>query len=329
MFFRRRSANVYLAAAAACAALWQLLHYVGFPGFYYTPIYAALGVGLIAISRSLGLEKVPVYRITGTEGLALRGRGLAVFQTGNAIVSFSLLAAFFQGLTRLAQLRGLPGIEWEPVFALALAIVASLAAACLVPSGGWRRTYATATVALGAVLFLTLNLQIDLTGWQKLEIFCVIAGVLMVASSYVGRFRETGTQENEMVSVGLFLGSLLAAVPLLTAVICHRYSGHFSLPDELALLVVTVLMLLTGVSWQIKSTTFFGGVSLVLYLLIFVISLSAGLLDRQWIIGISLAVGGSLIFAAGIGLSVYREKLLQLPEQIASRQGVFRVLNWR
>jgi len=35
------------------------------------------------------------------------------------------------------------------------------------------------------------------------------------------------------------------------------------------------------------------------------------------------------LFALGIMLSMYREKLLQLPERIAKREGVFRMLNWR
>ena len=43
----------------------------------------------------------------------------------------------------------------------------------------------------------------------------------------------------------------------------------------------------------------------------------------------TLAVGGAVIFAAGIALSVYRDKLLQLPDHIAKREGIFRILNWR
>ncbi|MFV2071000.1 MAG: hypothetical protein ACC645_28870 [Pirellulales bacterium] len=46
-------------------------------------------------------------------------------------------------------------------------------------------------------------------------------------------------------------------------------------------------------------------------------------------VGIYLAVGGAVVFAAGIALSVYRDKLLGLPEQISNREGVFRILNWR
>jgi hypothetical protein len=325
MIFRRRSANVYLAAAAACGAMWQLLGYWGMPGPYYTMLYAALGIALLAVSRAMGVGAVTVYQSTGGTGLAVRGKGLAAFQTGNAIVCIALLAGFLQSLMQLAAPDE---ITWRSIFALALSIAAAVAALLLVPSGAWRRTYVTATVGLGGLMCLSLNLHIDLSGWQKLEIFSVAVGLLLITIGYVGRFRETHGDENEMVSVGLWLGSLMASVPLVVAVMCHWAAHKPSTIDEMALLTVTVLMVLTGYAWQVKSTTFLGGVSLVLYLFVFVVSLSLGL-ERQWVIGVYLTVGGGLIFALGIGLSMYRERLLQIPERISNRQGVFRVLNWR
>ena len=325
MVFRRRSANVYLAAAAACGAMWQLLGYWALPGPYYTMMYAALGIGLLAVSRAMGVGTVTVYRSTGGEGLAIRGRGLAAFQTGNAIVWIALLAGFLQSLMLLATPAA---ITLQSIWALALTIVAAVAATALVPRGAWRRMYVTAVIALGGLMCLSLNIHIDLSGWQKLEIFNVVVGLLLIVISYVGRFRETDGEENEMVSVGLWLGSLMATVPLVVAVMYHWADHNPSMIDEMALLTVTVLMVLTGYIWQVKSTTFLGGVALVFYLFVFVVSLSLGL-EKQWIIGVYLTVGGGLIFALGVGLSVYRERLLQLPERISNRQGVFRMLNWR
>ena len=324
MVFRRRSANVYLAAAAACGAMWQLLGYWGIPGPYYTMMYAALGIGLLAISRQLGIDVVTVYRHTGVEGLAIRGKGLAAFQTGNSIVCIALLACFLQSL---AALTG--DISWESILALALTILASMAATVLVPRGAWRRLYVASVIALGGLMCLSLNLLTNLSGWQKLEVFSVVVGLLLITISYIGRFRETDGEESEMVSMGLWLGSLMATVPLVVAVMYHwAASGHFSLVDELALLTITVLMVLTGYVWQVRSTTFFGGVSLVFYLFVLVISCSLNM-ERQWIIGVYLTVIGGLVFALGVGLSVYRDRLLKLPERISNREGVFRILNWR
>jgi len=45
--------------------------------------------------------------------------------------------------------------------------------------------------------------------------------------------------------------------------------------------------------------------------------------------GVYLAIGGALLFAMGIALSIYRERLLALPSRIQNREGVFRILAWR
>ena len=327
--FRPRSANIYFATAAACAALWQLLGYLAVPGAYHTMMYAALGVGFLAIARSLGLEQVPVYRSTGAQVTATRGRGLPAYQTGNAIVIIALLAAFLQGLQGLMEMDG-QQTEWRNVFALVLTAIASGAAACLVPRGAWRRIYTVTTIGLAGVLFLTLNLLVNMNGWQKLEIFCVVVGLLLIGISYVGRFREATREENEMVTFGLWLGSILATMPLLIAAVYYRVGdSQLSMMDEIAILCVTIVMLVTGYSWQIKSTTFFGGFTLVLYLVIFLVSLGWQRLEEEWVVGVFLAVGGGLVFTCGIALSIYRERLLELPERIAKREGIFRIIAWR
>jgi hypothetical protein len=85
-------------------------------------------------------------------------------------------------------------------------------------------------------------------------------------------------------------------------------------------------MVVTGLSWQVRATTLWGGASLILYLIVLVASLAY---HPQIAIGAYMAVGGAIVFAIGIVLSVYRDKLLEIPEQVAKREGVFRVLNWR
>jgi hypothetical protein len=129
------------------------------------------------------------------------------------------------------------------------------------------------------------------------------------------------------VSFGLSLGSVLATVPLLVAVLYHRWMGAGpSMWDEIALLTVTILMTVTGVSWQIKSTTMWGGVTLVFYLIVLIVSLAY---HPQVAVGVYMTVGGAVVFGLGVALSMYREKLLALPELVQRREGVFRILNWR
>ncbi len=52
-------------------------------------------------------------------------------------------------------------------------------------------------------------------------------------------------------------------------------------------------------------------------------------MKAQLALGIYLALGGAGIFAAGILLSVYRDRLLALPHRIREHEGVFGVLAWR
>ncbi|MCY2995623.1 MAG: hypothetical protein NTY19_48410 [Planctomycetota bacterium] len=49
--------------------------------------------------------------------------------------------------------------------------------------------------------------------------------------------------------------------------------------------------------------------------------------QQQVTTGVYLGVAGGVVFALGIGLSVYRDKLL--PDRIANREGLFRILSWR
>jgi hypothetical protein len=42
-----------------------------------------------------------------------------------------------------------------------------------------------------------------------------------------------------------------------------------------------------------------------------------------------LASGGAIVFAIVVVLSIYRDKLLEIPDQVANRTGIFRILNWR
>jgi hypothetical protein len=327
--FHRRSVNIHLAAASACGALWQLMGYQGIDSAYFAAFYAALGVACLAVARTLGLEQTTVYHERsvfedrGLRTTATRGRGLAAYQCGNGILCVALLAAFMQALAAMAAADQ----GWTAVTALAATVAASVAAAVIVPAANWRRFYIVAAVALAAVMFLRLNMLIDLSRWQKLEIFCVVAGLAMLVGSHLALFREENGRREDAVTFGLALGSILSSAPLLIAVLYHRWAvGQPSAPDEFALLTVTVLMTVTGVAWQIKASTMWGGAALATYLVVLVASLAY---HPQVAVGVYLAVGGAAVFAVGVALSIYRERLLELPERVANREGVFRILNWR
>jgi hypothetical protein len=322
---RRRGWAIHLATAAGCGAVWQFAGYWGIESSWYTLVYAGLGAALLTIARVSGMETLETFDAEGSKSLAVRGRGAAAFDSGNAVLSVALVAAFLRSLAALAASRA--GIAWLDLSSLLITTGIAFGAAVFVPLPGWRRWYVTAGVALAGVACLTFNVLIDLSPWQKLEIFSVAAGLLMLAASHAARFREPDDKDDDRVTTGLWFGSLLAVAPLFVAVMCNRYAlGRISLYDELALLTVSVAMLVTGCSWRIKSTTLFGGGNLAVYLLVVIISV---LYNPQVAVGVYLLIGGGLIFAAGIALSLYREKLLELPDRFAKREGLFRIINWR
>jgi hypothetical protein len=320
---RRHGANIYAATACACAVVWQFAGYYNVPDEAYTVLYALLGLVVLAISRVAGIEHVRTFHAGGGESSALLGRGAAAFHSATALLSLAFLSCLLQGLTRLSTRQ----VKWELFAALAVTTLAGLIAAIVAPSKTWRRVYVTWSIGLACIAFLTLNVLIDLTVWQKIEIFCVAVGVVLLVAGYIGRFLEGEREEGDGVTLSLFMGSLLAPSALLIATLYHRfYERHASFPDEGGLVLITVLMLVTGYSWQLKAPTLFGGVELVAYLLVLVGMLA---ILPNVAMGVYLAVGGGLLFAIGVALSVYRERLLALPGKIKGREGVFRVLAWR
>jgi hypothetical protein len=320
---RRHAANVYAATACACAVVWQLAGYFAVPHEAYTVLYAVLGLIVLATSRMIGIEHVRTFHASGAESSALLGRGAAAFHSATALLSLAFLSGLLQGMARLATQQA----RWELLASLTVTTLAGLVAALLAPTKDWRRVYVVWSIGLAGVAFLTLNVLIDLTVWQKAEIFCVVLGVALLVAGYIGRFLERERDDNDAVTLALFLGSILAPAALLIGTLYYRFVRHdISLPDEFGLVLVTVLMLITGYSWQLKAPTLAGGVGLASYLMV-LIGMLAVLPNVA--MGVYLAVGGGLLFAVGIALSIYRERLLALPEKIKSREGVFSVLNWR
>ncbi len=271
-----------------------------------------------------------MFDAAGGEKTVTRGRGLAVLWAGHAVLSMAIVVAIAGGLAKVAAVgldeKTLVLFDW-----LSLVLIAAISAVAAVtsPRGAWRSAYWLATIALTGLTFLMINIAIDLSLWRKLEIFLVAVGLLMLIAGYIGRFREeAGTrQASEIVSLGLWMGSFMAAFPLIVAVFHHwATADRFAPYDELALLTVTIGMLASGVVWQVKASTLIGGTTLATYLTALIVSL---LYQPQVAIGIYLAAGGAIVFMLGLLLAVYRDRLVALPERIANRQGVFRVISWR
>jgi hypothetical protein len=313
LFFHHRW-DIHLATAMACAALWQLLTFVGVQGEYYTLVFALVGLGLLL-----------AYRFAVVESMAK-----TAYQSGNTLLTISFAAAILMGLSRLTG-----KVEWEFVGLCVILGLLSLGAVALVQQSGWRRWYVVSAVGQACLAFLAIQVLSTLEFYEKLEIFCVLAGLVLLVVGHLGWYREQ-ERHSDMVPLALLFGSLLAAVPLAVATIYYRTSVPYDHPpqgkavflwlNELGFLAMSVALLVLGLMFRLRATTLVGGFHTVLYFLTLPILIRWGEINT---VAIIITVGGGLLFGTGLLLSVYRERLLALPDRIKNREGVFKVLGWR
>ena len=288
----------------------ELLTYAGVEGETYALLFAVVGLLLLLAHRWTSLERSASATLAN-----------GVFQSANALLSLSIVAALFMGLSRLASRN----VHWSFVAVCCTLALISLCAVAAVRHKDWRRWYVATTVLQGLLTFLAIQALSTLTVFQKFEIFGVAAGLALLVVGHVGWYREQ-EKPNDIVSASLLLGSLLAGVPLVVAVILDRWHNEFIFLDETGFLAVSVLLLVTGLIFELKSTTLTGAVLTALYFLLLLIFVPWSRLNT---VALSITVGGGLLFATGLFLSVYRDRLLSLPDRVKRHEGIFRIINWR
>jgi hypothetical protein len=311
-FYRRQALSIYLATAAGCAALWQLLSYGQVDDTWYILAFAIAGLALLIIHRMASLEHFQVTGLTGT-----------CFHGANTLLAFSFTAGALISITHVAASGA--AVRWPLLGMLTVLVAISLMAAALVKHATWRRVYVCAAIGQFALALGILAVFSQLTPWQKVELVSVLVGGGLLVLGHIGWYREQ-QKEQDLVSFSLFLGSLMVALALIVGTISWRTWGVFHWPDELALLVAGAVLFLTGMMFRLKSTTLAG----VVQLMVWMATLLVYLPWSQWnLAAILLMAGGGSIFLIGLLLSVCRDRLLALPEQIRQRRSIFRVLSWR
>ena len=315
--FARQGFSIYLATATASGAIWQLLCYRQVPEHFYILTFAIVGLMLLIGYRFALLEKSKSGSLAS-----------AAFQCGNTLLSLACVAATLFTLSRLTA----DVVEWSLISMLVILLGISLAAVVLVYQEGWRRWYVTTAVAEALLIFLVLNVLSELTIWQKAEVFSIATGLLLLLAGHLGWYREQDSH-NGLVSLALFLGSTLACVPLVIAVVIQRATNfqvdftNWALLNEIAILAIGLLLLASGILFQLRSTTIFGAGTMLVYLLSLVFFLR--LPEKLQNVAVYMMIGGGVLFGIALLLSIYRDHLVALPERISKRQGVFRVLSWR
>jgi hypothetical protein len=277
-----------------------------------------LGVRLTAVVYPLTFAATGLALLSASRWWRLKG---AVGRCGNALVVFASAAGALLTLAHLA--RGPAEVRADLTAMLLALALGSLAAIALVPSSGWRRGYVVAVFA--NILLTVLVLMVQLGPWQQLEVTAVTLGAGLVVLGLIG-WQRGDRRHDDLVSFGLFLGSGLVALPLTVAVLTYRTLGVFHWPDELALLAAGVVLFGVGFVGRLKAPTLAG----IFQLLLYVLTLLVYLPWSQWnLAAIFLMAGGGGLFALGLVLSLFRDRLRELPQRIKQRTGVFRVLSWR
>jgi hypothetical protein len=311
----KQEAGVYLATAMACAAVWQLLKYTTLADEYYILTFAVVGLGLLIGYRFAALDR------------QIGGLGKAAFISGNVLVSLAFVAAALLVLSELVSRTADRGLL---LTLLALLEVIGLAVLYLVRVPEWRRWYVAACVANAGLFVLVLAVLSTLTPGERLEIVSLTLGLALLVAGHLGWYRER-EGESELVTLALVFGCLLVAVPLAVVVVWGR-SGTPSLDtfhwlNEIGMLAAGLLLLATGFIFQIRSTTVTGAVLLALWLVTLVLYVHLPRELQTW--AVYLMIGGGLFFGTGLLLSLYRDRLLTLPDRIKRREGIYRVLSWR
>jgi hypothetical protein len=322
---REKAANIYLGTAAAFAAAWQLFNYLDIPNEWYTLAFAVVGLGLLFLYRFAVLEK---FR---------GGLAEAAFQCANAMLLLAFTAAALITGTELllhfdptTHIISNPASEKLLLVPMLMTMVAtSLLAVALVKHQGWRRIYVATSIINAALAVLVLVTLGTLSLPQKMEIAALLVGVLLLGAGHYGWYREQD-QHTDLTSMALIFGSLLVAVPFAIAVVAGRLKMSetwFYVSNEIGMLAFGLVLLAVGYACQLKATTLAGAFMTVVWVLSLVLYLR--LPDKLQTTAVYMMVGGGAFFAIGLVLSIYRDRLLTLPERIKRHEGLFRVLGWR
>lgn len=329
-YLYKSQTSLYFAAVMLCGAIWQLLMFFHTPEEAYVVAFALGGCVLLVLHRLGVFEKFEAPFLQR-----------AIFQAANALTTLGFVAGALLALTRwgmtteqLARLDNPQGNgHWEHPVWIMLGVevflsLLGLLAAIIVGHPAWRRTHLVLAIINGILIAVMVHKLHPMSPWQTLEVLSIVVGCVLLITAYVGWYRET-EMASDLVSIAFIFGSIALVMPMLIAIIVHRFHHEYEPGwNDLGLVISCVLLFGSGVMCRIKATTLVGSIGMLCYLVIILIGLHRHL-KEAWIIGIYLTLGGVLLFGTGLVLSVYRDRLLALPARIRRREGLFRIFDWR
>ena len=311
-----RITSAVLAAGCTCVSTWFLLIYFGVTQYGFFLATSLVGtVFLVASEISTRFREK-----TSTFAQVSNWTGRVCISCGGVAVILMSVARLLTSETQGAML----GV-------LVAQIAAAVVAAILSKKSTWRHHFLVLAAAEVAIVMLVVNALSSFSIWQRGELFFTLVGMSFLSAGYLGWYRETD-QKKELTSVNLAIGSWLSAVPLTLGLLIQRFSDHHAgwgwvLMHEAGVLVIALVLIGAGVLCRIRWSTLVGAATLCIY----VISLIGlfQLPERLQSTAVYMMAGGSLFFGTAVLLSIYRDRLLALPQRAQEGQGVFRIFKWR
>ncbi|MEW4564531.1 hypothetical protein AB1K70_18465 [Bremerella sp. JC770] len=306
----------FMALLAGSAAVVQLEHYLGTSYELGLFTFGVIGLVVVLVDRVLGLtrsEADPKQSTLGVSGQVL----LSVAGTGSVLLALNrLMMQGFHGGT-LVLLLGM--------------IATSLVAAVVVLPRGAYRWYVTLAAIQGCAALLLVAFGLSLEPWQKAEILLAAFGAVVLIVSHVGWAQE-GERQEDWVSLGMVVGSLLLAIPMVTGLLGQRFDFYhettpWRLVHEIGAFAVGLSLLGTGILFRLRSTTIVGAIATLLYVSTLVVYIR--LPEQLQGVAVYMMIGGGVFFVVSMLLSIFRDYLLAMPERFRHRRGLFRVLTWR
>ena len=311
----QRIISPVLSVTCLSVAVWQAMLWFEFTQF--VPIHAATIVGLLSViaGRFLGSNSA-------------RDSIAKYFQYGGWIaVSLGSVSTVWIGLIKVLVSE----VELSLLTLLAIQTTATALTGLLTKESAWKRFFFVIVTIEALVTLLAINTLSPFTMLQKSELMLTLGGLAMLGFGYRGWYRESGKQD-ELVSFNLAFGSIFSAVPIVMGMLHHRFwdatqGWGWVMLHEIGVLAIGMLLLGAGLVCRIRWSTLVGGSTLAIY----IVSLLGliNLPDQLQTTAVYMMVGGGAFFGVAVLLSIYRDRLLTLPDKLRDGEGVFQVLKWR
>jgi hypothetical protein len=193
----------------------------------------------------------------------------------------------------------------------------------------WRPVFRSLLVGSLLALLVVANTNVDISPVQRLELGILLIGVIILTAGHIGLAREPEDQPSPMTSAGLVLGCVLIAIPLLAGLIIHErwdvdMDSAWARFHVWGALIAALTLLFAGVTCRVRSTTLSGALMLVVFC-----GTMIRIPSQMASTSVVLMIGGGCFFLTALVLSIYRDRVLAIPEKVREGRGVFKILRWR